>query len=165
MKESHSETKTPVSWLPAGLISWYSPEGTPFALVTSWIALVGSALPRLRTSWCGRFDPDSRYWTGGDFILNIPYEKDLGAISRIMNKGKFCLNAEKELAYSCNSGFASAAPRLLECAVQIECVGGRLIDSDFDTELCGDVTRVHRDGVNLDPLELPDLCAIYPLRP
>ena len=82
-----------------------------------------------------------------------------------MNKGKFCLHAEKELTYSCLSGIAAIAPRLLECAVQIECVGGRLIETDFDAELCGDVARVHRDGVNLDPLEIPDLCTISPLSP
>ena len=82
-----------------------------------------------------------------------------------MDKGKFCLHAEEELTYSCLSGIAATAPRLLECAVQIECVGGRLIETAFNTELCGDVVRVHRDGVNLDPLEIPDLCAIYRLSP
>ena len=82
-----------------------------------------------------------------------------------MDKGKFCLHAEEELNYSCLSGITATAPRLLECAVQIECVGGCLIETDFDAELCGDVARVHRDGANLDPLEIPDLCAIYPLSP
>jgi flavin reductase (DIM6/NTAB) family NADH-FMN oxidoreductase RutF len=165
MNEPSFATKAPVAWRPAGLISWYAPDGKPLVLVTSWIALVGGALPRLRTAWCGRFDSDSCYWQAGDFILNVPHDSDLETISRIMGKGKFCLLAEEELAYSCLPGVAATAPRLLECAVQIECVGGCLIETGFDAELCGDVARVHRDGVNLDPLEIPDICAIYPLRP
>ena len=165
MNEPSFGTKAPVAWRPAGLISWYGPDGHPLVLVTSWIALVGGSLPRLRTAWCGRFDYDSSYWPGGDFILNIPNESDLESIRRIMEKGKFCLHAEEELTYSCLSGVAATAPRLLECAVQIECVGGRLIETDFDTELCGHVVRVHRDGVTLDPFQIPDLCAISPLSP
>jgi len=165
MNEPFFGTKAPVAWRPAGLISWYGPDGSPLVLVTSWIALVGGSLPRLRTAWCGRSDSDSRYWPGGDFVLNVPHESDLEPIRRIMDKGKFCLHAEVDLTYSCLSGITAIAPRLLECAVQIECVGGRLIETAFDAELCGDVARVHRDGVNLDPLEIPDLCAIYPLSP
>jgi flavin reductase (DIM6/NTAB) family NADH-FMN oxidoreductase RutF len=165
MHEPSFETKAPVAWRPTGLISWYGPDGNPLVLVTSWIALVGGSLPRLRTAWCGRFDSDSRYWLGGDFILNIPHESDLETISRIMDKGKFCLHAEEDMNYSCLSGLSATAPRLLECAVQIECVEGRLIETAFDAELCGDVARVHRAGVNLDSFEIPDLCAIDPLSP
>ena len=69
MNEPSYGTKAPVAWRPAGLISWYGPDGKPLVLVTSWIALVGGSLPRLRTAWCGRFDSDSCYWPGGDFIL------------------------------------------------------------------------------------------------
>jgi flavin reductase (DIM6/NTAB) family NADH-FMN oxidoreductase RutF len=165
MNEPSFGSKVPVAWRHAGLISWYGPDGNPLVLVTSWIALVGGSSPRLRTAWCGRFDSGSRYWSGGDFILNVPHESDLETIRKIMDKGKFCLHAEEELNYSCLSGITATAPRLLECAVQIECVGGRLIETDFDAELCGDVVRVHRDGVNLDPLEIQDLCAISPLSP
>lgn len=163
MNEPSLVVKAPVAWRPAGLISWYGSDGAPLVLVTSWVALVGGSSPRLRTAWCGRFDSGSRYWSGGDFILNIPHDVDLETIRKGMADGKFCLHAEEDLDYSCLSGIGAKAPRLLECAVQIECVGGRLLETDFDVELCGDVVRVHREGVNLDPLRIPDLCAVYPL--
>lgn len=159
------DIKVPLAWLPAGLISWYAPGGEPLVLVTSWIALLGGDQPRLRTAWHGRCDSDSSFRTGGDFVLNIPHASGLEAIRRIMGEGKLCLNAEKDMAYSCSSGIAAVAPRLLECAVQIECVGGCLAETDFDAELSGNVARVHREGVNLDPVDIPDLCAIQPLSP
>jgi hypothetical protein len=49
--------------------------------------------------------------------------------------------------------------------VQIECQGGKLVDTGFDVELCGNVVRVHREKAVIDPLDIPDLCAIYPLSP
>jgi hypothetical protein len=49
--------------------------------------------------------------------------------------------------------------------VQIECLGGKLVDAGFDVELCGDVVRVHREKVVIDPVDIPDLCAINPLSP
>ena len=165
MPESSIEIKNSVAWLPAGLVSWYAPDGEPLVLVTSWIALVGGDMPRLRTAWHVRHDPDLRFWPGGDFVLNVPHESGLEEIGRMMSKGKFCLNAEDDLAYSCLAGTVAVAPLLLECAVQIECVGGSLTETDFDAELCGDVVLIHRDGVTLDPLDIPDLCAIYPLNP
>ena len=165
MPENSFEIKAPIAWMPAGLISWYAPDGSPLALVTSWVALVGGDMPRLRTAWHGRYDPLSRFWTDGDFILNVPSDNGLDAIREILRHGKLCLNAETTLGYSCASGVVAVAPRLLECTVQIECVGGCLTESDFDAELCGDVARVHRDDVILDPLDIPDLCAVSPLSP
>ena len=156
--------KVPVAWLPAGLISWYAPDGSPVVMVTAWLALVGGDNPRIRTAWHGRHEPLSCFWPGGDFVLNVPYESDLGKIREVMCQGEFCLNAQA-LGYPCVSGIAAVAPRLIDCAVQIECVGGRLVDSDFDVELCGDVVRLHRDQVVIDPADLPDLCAIHPLVP
>ena len=165
MTEQSFEIKAPVAWLPAGLISWYAPDGSPVTLVTAWVALVGGDNPRLRTAWHGRHDPLSCFWSGGDFVLNVPYEKELDKIREVMSQGKLCLNAREALGYACTSGVAAVAPRLLDCAVQIECRSGRLIDSAFDTELCGDVVRVHRDKVVVDAIDIPDLCAIQPLIP
>jgi flavin reductase (DIM6/NTAB) family NADH-FMN oxidoreductase RutF len=159
------ETKAPVAWLPAGLISWYAPDGAPVALVTSWIALIGGQRPRIRTAWHGRHDPLSRFWASGDFILNVPYGGSLDKIREVMLNGKLCLQVETDLGYSWSPGIASVAPRLLDCAVQIECVGGRLVDTGFDAELCGDVMRLHRCQVVIDPVDVPDLCAIHPLSP
>jgi flavin reductase (DIM6/NTAB) family NADH-FMN oxidoreductase RutF len=82
-----------------------------------------------------------------------------------MCHGKLCLNVEFDLNQACASGVAVVAPRLLDCAVQIECRGGRLVDAGFDVELCGDVVRVHREKVVTDPVDIPDLCAIHPLSP
>jgi hypothetical protein len=147
------------------LISWYAPDGSPVTLVTAWVALVGGDNPRIRTAWHGRHDPLSRSWLGGDFVLNIPYEKELDKIREVMCQGKLCLNAHEALGYECISGIAAVAPRLLDCAVQIECLAGRLVDSAFDTELCGDVVRVHRDETVIDTTTIPDLCAIQPLSP
>lgn len=157
------EIKAPVAWLPAGLISWYGTGGFPVTLVTSWIALIGDERPRLRTAWHGRQHPLSCCWTGGDFILNLPYDSDLARIREVMSKGKLCLNAELDLGYACTPGVAAVAPRLPGCAVQIECVGGRLINACFEADLCGDVVRVHRQEVVIDPADIPDLCAIHPL--
>jgi flavin reductase (DIM6/NTAB) family NADH-FMN oxidoreductase RutF len=165
MAEQPIEIKAPIAWLPAGLISWYASDGSPITLVTAWVALVGGDNPRIRTAWHGRHETLSRFWPGGDFVLNVPYEKELDKIRKVMSQGKLCLNAQDSLGYTCSSGVVAIAPRLLDCAVQIECLAGRLIDSDFDTELCGDVVRVHRDGIVIDTTDIPDLCAIQPLIP
>lgn len=157
--------KAPVAWLPAGLISWYEPGDVPVALVTAWIALVGGDKPLIRLAWHGRDDPLSRFWTGGDFVLNIPCESEMVKIRDAMSCGKLCLNVEEVLGYTCLSGIVAAAPRLPGCGVQIECLAGRLVDSDFDTELCGHVACLHRDGVVIDASEMTDLCTIKPLTP
>ncbi len=162
MDENFYERKITVAWFPAGLISWYSPDGSPLVLVTSWLALVGGDNPRVRMAWYGRHDALSRFWSGGDFVLNVPHESCFGKIRTIMGQSKVCMDAEVDLAYRCSSGIAAVAPRLLECPIQIECVAGTLIETGFDEELSGDVARVHRDDVTIDPLDIPDLCAIEP---
>ena len=165
MVEQPFEIKAPIAWLPAGLISWYTADGHPVALVTSWVALVGGDSPRLRTAWHGQHDSLSCFWPGGDFVLNVPHDSGLSEIRKVMGRGKLCLDVEVDLNQTCASGVAVVAPRLLDCAVQIECRGGQLIDTGFDVELCGNVVRVHREKVVTDPVDIPDLCAIHPLSP
>lgn len=165
MVEHPFEIKAPLAWLPAGLISWYTTGGLPLALVTSWVALVGGDRPRIITAWHGSHEPLSRFWAGGDFVLNVPCKSGLGVIREAMRQGKLCLRAAEDLDYLCVPGASAVAPRLVDCAVQIECVGGRLVDGGFDAELYGDVVRVHRDKVVIDPRGILDLCAIYPLTP
>ncbi|MGK2907614.1 MAG: hypothetical protein ACSLFH_14910 [Desulfuromonadales bacterium] len=165
MTEQLFGSKTPVAWLPAGLISWYGAGGLPLTLVTSWVALIGGESPRIRTAWHGRHDSLSRCWAGGDFILNVPYEGDVARIREVMSQGRLCFDPEADLDYACAPGVVAVAPRLLGCAVQIECVGGRQVDACFEVDLCGDVVRVHREMTVIDPLDIPDLCAIYPLSP
>lgn len=165
MKEDPADTLAPVAWQPAGLISWYAPGGVPLALVTPWVALLGGARPRIRTAWYGSRDPFSRFWMGGDFVLNVPREAELACIRQIMREGRLCVNAQSDLGCACASGVAAVAPRLIDCAVQIECVAGKLIETGFDVDLCGDVARVHRSGAVIDPAGIPDICAIRPLSP
>ena len=155
--------KGPVAWLPAGLISWYAPEGSPVALVTSWIALIGGKGPRVRTAWHGCHDPLSRFWPGGDFVLNVPSKQGLVEIQRVMINGRVCLTSQDDFDLACAAGIAAVAPRLLNCAVQLECVNGRLVEMGADFELCGEVVRVHRNQIVIDPGQIPDLCAIRPL--
>ena len=165
MVEQPFEIKAPIAWLPAGLISWYALDGLPVALVTSWVALVGGERPRIRTAWHGRHDSLSRFWSGGDFVLNVPYDSGLSKIRKVMRRGNLCLKPEIDLGETCAPGVVAVAPRLLDCAVQIECVSGKLVDVGFDVELCGDVVRVHREKVVIDPVDISDLCAIHPLSP
>lgn len=165
MKNGISEIKAPIAWLPAGLISWYGPEGKAVALVTSWIAIIGGPSPRIRTAWHGRQDQLNDLWTGGDFVLNVPSSQGLDTISRAMSKGKLCFSEGEELNLDSVAGLVAVAPRLFDCAVQIECVDGNLFESGVDVELCGDVVRVHRGEVVIDPEKIPDLCAVQPLSP
>lgn len=163
MAEDTYEIKAPVAWLPAGLITWYAPGGAALALVTSWVALIGGKHPRMRTAWHGNHDPLSRFWSGGDFVYNVPQADCLEGIRDAMKLGRLCLYAETDLGFQCTSGIASVAPRLLDCLVQVECINGKLMESGTETELCGDVVRLHRDQVTINPNDIPDLCAIQPL--
>lgn len=165
MAELIHEYKVPVALSPAGLISWYSAGGSAVALVTSWVAIVGGDRPRIRTAWHGLDHPVSQFWSGGDFVLNVPHEKDLAKIRQVMQQSSFCLDVEAALGSPCRSGIEAVAPLLLDCAVQIECICGKLLRSGFDTELCGDVVRIHRDKVIVNPRDIPDICAIRPLSP
>lgn len=154
---------TPMSWFPAGLITWYSPSGTPLALVTPWIALIGGDQPRIRTAWHGRQNPLSRFWNGGDFAFNVPSAVCLRELRHLMKKGALCLSIESDLGQSSVCGLSSVSPLLTKCAIQLECTSGQLLDSDYDTELTGDVLRLHRGQKVINLAEVPDLCAIQPL--
>lgn len=165
MNELPLQVKAPIAWFPAGLISWYAPGGLSVALVTSWVALVGGHRPRIRTAWHGRHDPLSRFWPGGDFVLNVPHANCLGKIREVMAEGRLCLNTATDLGLESVSGLAALAPRLLACAVQIECIAGKLVDGGFEAELGGDVVRLHRGRVVVDPSDVPDICALQPLSP
>lgn len=165
MVDKFTEIKAPVAWLPAGLVSWYGPEGKAVALVTSWIALVGGPHPRIRTAWHGRQCTLSKNWPCGDFVLNVPCADGLNTIRMAMSGGKLCFTEGGELTLASVAGLVAAAPRLLDCAVQIECTGGVLLEPGLDAELCGEVVRVHRGQTVIDPKEIPDLCAVQPLSP
>lgn len=165
MSEIDYQIKAPVSWLPAGLISWYEADNVAVALVTSWVALIGGDEPRIRMAWHGRDDPVSRLWTGGDFVFNVPTESVLKTIRDLMSQGKLCLDVAVDLQQTCISGASAAAPCLTGCSVQLECVGGTLSDSDYDTELKGEVVLFHRGGLTIQAGQVNDLCAIRPLSP
>lgn len=163
MPDNFSEFKAPVSWLPAGLISWFAPDGSPVALVTSWMALIGGNDPRIRTAWHGRQDALSRFWAGGDFVLNVPDETALVRIHERMRQGELCFHADKLFSSSIVTGLSATAPRLTGCLVQIECRNGVLLNDGFEPELSGVVMKVHRNGTALSPDDVPEICAIRPL--
>jgi flavin reductase (DIM6/NTAB) family NADH-FMN oxidoreductase RutF len=165
MTEIDYQIKAPVSWLPAGLISWYAPEGNAVALVTSWVALIGGDEPRIRMAWHGRDDPVSRLWPGGDFVFNVPSASGLKTIRDLMRQGKLCLDVGADLQQTCMRGTSTAAPCLTGSTVQLECVGGTLSDSGYDMELKGEVVLLHRAGVTVRACQINDLCAIQPLSP
>jgi len=165
MVETDYEIKAPVTWLPAGLISWYAPDDIAVAMVTSWVALIGGDVPRIKTTWYGRYHPRSRLWPGGDFVFNVPSESGLKTIRDLIRQGQLCLDADVDLRQTCVRGISAVAPRLTDCAVQLECVGGTLSDSGYDTELNGEVVYLHRGAVTLATAEVKDLCAIHPLSP
>lgn len=163
MIELFLDNKTQAAWLPAGLISWYAAGGEPVALVTSWLALVGGPRPRLRTAWHGRQALMAEAWEKGDFVLNVPYASRLDKIRHVMRQGKLCLQAEAGLGFATAAGSAVLAPRLLGCAMLIECSAGKLVDAGYATELCGDVVLVQRGEIVLDPCDPQAVCAILPL--
>ena len=163
MVATEYEIKPVVSWFPAGLISWYASEGSPIALVTSWVALVGGENPCIKMAWYGRYSALSRPWTGGDFVFNVPSESGLKDLRNLMAQGKICLDVRTDLRQACARGMTAAAPRLTDCAVQLECVGGSLLDSGYDTELRGEVVYLHRGPVSMSATEIVDLCEIQPL--
>jgi len=165
MVDKEYEIRPVVAWLPAGLISWYAPGEPPLAMVTSWVALIGGDNPRIRMAWHGRDKDLSQGWTGGDFVFNVPSESGLQAIRDLMAQGKFCLDVDADLQQEYARGVTAAAPRLTDCAVQLECVGGILSDSDYDSELSGEVVHLHRGSVSMAVAEIEDLCAMQPLSP
>ncbi len=149
--------KAPVAWLPTGLVSWYSAEGLAVGLVASWVALIGGAGPRLRTAWHGSQDPWSCHWSGGDFSFNVPDVSDLPLLRERMRQGQFCLDIGRDLGFACVPGRSVAAPRLLSCSVQIECVGGRVEDCGHERELTGEVVVLHRGQEVVEASGLQDL--------
>lgn len=160
-----SKIRTPIVWLPAGLISWYATGGRPLALVTSWVALIGGDRPCLRTAWHGRQDPHSRFWSGGDFVYNVPHDAGLVQIREVMRRGRLCLSPHEDLGLDCQPAVTALAPLLTDCAVQLECVQGRLVKVGWDTELRGGVVCLHRGGGVIRPSDVPEFCAVKPLSP
>jgi len=160
-----SKVRAPIVWLPAGLISWYAAGGRALALVTSWVALIGGDRPCLRTAWHGHQDPHSRFWSGGDFVYNIPHDHSLLQIREVMRQGKLCLSPLEDLGLDCRPAMTALAPLLTGCAVQLECLQGRLVKAGLDSELRGGVVCLHRGEIVIRPADVPDFCAVQPLSP
>lgn len=152
--------RQPVEGLPVGLVSWYAPGERAVALVTYWVAMIGGEVPRLRASWPGRRDPRSLFWTGGDFVLNIPSEKSLPAIRQLARLGRVCLDVEDDLGVFPAEGELVHAPRMSNCPVQIECCRGCVDQGPVEPEVFGHVLLMHRGeiclpvGAGLDVAEL-----------
>jgi flavin reductase (DIM6/NTAB) family NADH-FMN oxidoreductase RutF len=154
----------PVQALPAGLITWYAPGGRPVALVTYWMAMIGGESPRVRASWPGRRDPRSLFWPGGDFILNIPDEKSLPLIRKMVSQGCLCLDVENDLGEVATSGSTVCAPRLARCPCQLECCGGRVENITAEPEVSGHIVLLHLGATEMQVQSGLDLQEINPFR-
>lgn len=149
----------PVAWLPAGLISWYSQEGTPLALATSWLAIVCGKAPTVLAAWPGRQDAVAGSWRGGDFILNVLTDDCLEKVRQVVRHGHFCIAVTDVFGGNCPTGLAVKAPRLPGCPVQVECRGGIVSDEGFEPELSGEVALLHRGGELFGADAVSKMCA------
>jgi len=138
--------RAPLNWSPVGLVTWYAEDGTSLALLTPWMALLGGDVPSVRVAWPNRKNGCLELWRGGDFVLNLPTEQCLLTLRQVSRLGQLCLPAEDVLMGKCLTGLKVGAPRLAECPVQIECRAGVLVDNGYESDLCGEVALVHRDG-------------------
>ena len=161
MKKVYRNRKA-VEGLPAGLISWFTPEGRAVAMVTYWLAMVGGAEPRVRASWPVRRDTCSSFWTGGDFVLNIPEGESLPMISRFTGQGIFCLDIERDLGVTPTDGDLVQAPRIPTCPVQIECKSGSIDQDFFEPQVFGSAVLMHRGGTSLPVDTGLDICELAP---
>lgn len=153
---------SPVGWLPAGLVSWYTPGGQPVAMVVGWMALICGPDPRLRVAWPGRRDALARFWPGGDFVLNVPGADCLARLYPLVDAGTRCLPLLEDLGLVVRPGSKVKAPRLWGCPLQFECQDGCVASDLFEPEVVGRVVLLHRNDTQFDPSQVPDLCAINP---
>lgn len=154
--------RVPVGGTPAGLISWYAPGQKAIALVTTWMALVSGEPPRLRAAWPGRRDPRSLFWPGGDFVLNVPGDRDLQLILKLVGSGRVCFDVEQDLGIPVMSASAVSAPRLVQCPVQLECCRGRVDTEPVEPEVTGMVSHLHCGGEIVDLAGGADLVKLKP---
>mgnify|MGYP002398004014 CR=1 FL=1 len=154
----------PVGGLPAGLLSWYAPGQRPVALVTFWMAMIGGEQSRLRAAWPGRRDPRSLFWSGGDFVLNVPDGQDLTLIRGLVDRGILCFDIEQDLGMLAAPASQVEAPRLRHCPVQIECARGRVDTEPHEPEVTGEVIVMHCKDTATGMTASPDLDALQPFR-
>lgn len=165
MSPTDSRHWQPVAWLPAGLITWQAPGARTYALATGWMALVGGKTPRLRAAWPGQRDPASRFWPGGPFVLNIPDSRSLKKVGQLLDQGRACLDVAGDLEMTVHPAARVPVPCLDGCSLYFECLDGRILRDNFEPEVAGEVVLLRRDGVLLDPRDVPELCAISPFSP
>lgn len=150
--------QTPVGWSPVGLVTWYAEDGASLAMTTPWMALLGGDNPSVRVAWPSLKNVWSSLWLGGDFVLNLPTESCLVTLRQLSRSGQLCLPAENVLMGDCLPGLKVKAPRLFACPVQIECYGGVLVDNGYESDLCGEVALLHRDGEACAVKDVSKLC-------
>lgn len=155
----------PIDWLPAGLLTWYTSDRRVYALATPWIALVCRDGAYLRAACPDRQAEGTGFRPESDFVLNIPGDQCLPLIRRFVIEGTYCIDVAADLDQEVCAGIEVDAPRLAGCLVQLECRGGRLVETGFDPEICGEIVLVHRDRKILTPTEMPNLCASDLLSP
>lgn len=127
------------------------------------MSLFNRQAPRLRAGWPGMGDARARFWPGGAFVLNVPREDCLPKVRALVNHGQVCFDVARELEVQTTCGLQVSAPLLHDCPMQVECGHGRLSTEGYAPEVVGEVILIHRLGTCLDPLDVPDLCALNPL--
>ncbi|MBW2503760.1 MAG: hypothetical protein JRE16_04225 [Deltaproteobacteria bacterium] len=151
MVSKPTHTRALIEWRPAGLVTWYGTDGCTNAIITAWFALFEGPSPRLRAAWPVGPGVRRRLWAGADFVLNVPGEECLMAVRDLVTRGLVSFEVNSELDQEIICGVRVCAPRLADCILQIECTNSRLIDSEFDSDIVGDVVLFHHHGVQIDP--------------
>ena len=161
--QSATEGWLPIANPPVGLVTWYAPDGTAMALVTSWLGVIAGQPPELRAGCCGRPPHAAQFPAGIGFAVNIPARMDLPVLRDLVRPGiAGCavVVAGAQLA----PARCARAPLLAGCVLQIECAGGRVLPRDWEPELAGEILVVHRGGHTIEPAASPDFCTLFPLR-
>lgn len=154
---------TPADCLSSALICWYAPDSRAVAVTTPWVALVNGEKPRIKTAWNGDRCELSRFWEGGEFVLNILDDHSLAVVRRLVDKGLVCMDVSQDLGQDTLSGRDVTAPRLTACSVQLECRNGHITRNEFSADLSGEVVLVHHQRHSFNPRELASVCGRNPL--
>jgi hypothetical protein len=154
----------PVTSSPAGLVSWYTPDGPAAASLASWLAVIDCAPPELRAGCPGLVACRERFPSGTDFVINIPADMASHELQELVRQtltaGAVPL-ADSPLLLPSRT---VRAPLLAGCTLQIECNQGRILPERWEPELVGTVALLRRGGLFVDPADYPEFCALAPLR-
>lgn len=161
--KSSGEGWLPINGAPIGLVAWYAPDG-PVVMPASWLAVVDGPSPELRAGCSGRVPGRQAFPVEADFSVNIPTDPREPGMDRLFARASAVAPVPIDDPGCVLPARTVNAPLLAGCAVQIECVHGRLAAGGWDAEMIGEIVLLHRGGLFLSPATHPDFCALQPLR-